>query len=254
MLGMMPSMGALQQDQTIVAVRKKAPPCVAPTMTYRWAAYNPSNLCTGSVACTDGAKIITLADFVSTNNGTQATDGPIYHTNQINGQPALTFLGIAGTTYVQLATSLAVTGSATFYAVLRVNSGAANSPVIGVNANGGIEWDNNGTPNYKMIMQSSGVAFIGTETTARSLTNFTTVALTYNFSTGAYVFYDCSGGTCTADGSGTTTASWTGGRVYYIGLVNSFGTKFDGQIAEVGYLSSSSTTGIGAYSQCKYGI
>lgn len=240
-----------------------AAPCTPPTMTYLYSAFNTSNTCNGGSPCTNGDNMDTIKSSATANDGTAASSGarPLYNTNQINGQPALTLNGPTNQQGFGMATAIPTgSGSLTLYAVIKPDLSGGQAAIIGNgSASGGgtagikaIEWRiNNSTSKQDLLSQQN--ALLASSTSTVSTAAFSTVAVTYDFGTGAYTFYKCASGTCTADGSGTASGSWAVNSSG-LGLATSASEFYKGQIAEWGYLNSASVTGIAAWSQCKYGI
>jgi hypothetical protein len=242
----------------ILTGRGTAVSCTPPTMTYRWSVRNPGIGCTAG-ACVNGGTISSLPSSVGSNPATNSSSGrqPIYTTNVINGQPAALFNGVTNSEFLALTTPnvLPQSGSATFYAVIEPTSTCAstNCAMFGGAATNNFEYRVNTSSKQQMLQQQNVSIGIGTATI--STTAFTTVAATYNFGTGAWALFTCSGGTCSSDGSGTggPTSGWANSSTY-LGAAPDIAEWFSGYIAEWGYLNSISTAGIGAYSSCQYGI
>ena len=231
--------------------------CTAPTMTYRYAAYNSSNACgtTGGSSCTtNGQAAYSAADFVAGNTATEATTArqAVYNTNEINGLPAWTFSdAVAGTGFV-MGTAIPSSISAfTMYAVMEFPTAHAGA-LLSNTPGGAIEWRINSGNN--MQLEVNETLNIGASTQNLSTNTWYTVVVTYNTVSGAYAFYNASGGTLTAEGSGTNAQSFTQPTAI-IGNAG-FGTSdyYNGQIAEIGFLNSVNTTGIAAWSKCEYGL
>jgi hypothetical protein len=232
--------------------------CSPPATVSRWAAYNSSVLCTGSVACTDGAQGVSQPDFNAANNavntnGTGTTGGPVYKVSQINGLPAWQFGPLASELWFDLASGIPQTGSITFYAVIKSYSivEPTIAAIIGVSAGHGMEWGIN--TNNKQFANSQGATALGTGTNALTTSTNYTLAMTYTYSTGALAFYNCSSGTCNADGTATQTASFPN-PTNRLGSATDVNDPFKGYVAEWGWTNSATTAGIAAWSQCKYGI
>lgn len=246
-----------------VAVHTGAPagsgaPCVPPITTYRYVASNVLNTCNGGLACSNGLGVDKLTEYNSTgNDATQLSGGarPVYTTGAVNGLPAITF---SGAQFLTFASGWpAGSGSITIYAVLEPGTGGSlDYNIVGSGSGGAgrgsLEWNVQQT-SYEQYVNASTETHIGGGSTALSTSHFSTIVFVYNFSSGAYTFYVCSGGTCNVDSSGTTTASsWL--QASAIGLNGNDSTVFYGQIAELGYLNSANISGIDAWTQCEYGI
>jgi hypothetical protein len=232
--------------------------CTPPTMTYRWAAYNSLNTCGTGVACTNGAAGRVSADLVSSNNATNTTGSnqPTYTTGAINGQPAWTFNG-STPNFFSFTTALPFQSwtTITIYAVVE-NTGtsgqflatsAHNTHLLGYGFNG----------SGNQAFGDVGIASLASGTAVYSTSTWYTIVMQYNTSTLAYTLYKCSGGTCAADGSGTASSgfSFTSATDAMGADVNDGGAyNFSGNVAEIGVLNGTSTAGIGAWSQCEYGI
>lgn len=225
-------------------------PCNPPTMTSRWAAYNSSNLCTGSVACTNGASVTSVPDFLGANSST-SVGGITYATGSVNGLPSFSLPASTAQIILPSAGTVATSGSITLYAVLNPSSTSANGAIIGSGLGSGPEWRIAGGGKQEYLSQAT--TSIGTSTSTVPTASYSTIAMTYVYSTGVLTFYKCASGTCSIDGTVTKTASFTN-RQNVIGFASVVNEQFLGNIAEVGYLNSASVTGIAAWSQCKYGI
>ena len=240
--------------------------CTPPPMTYRWAASTLTGTAncgsSGTTACANGSGVYSWADAVAGDAATQTTSAnqPVFTTNEINGYPALAF-SHSSISYLSLATGIASssTSTYTFYAV--VNSTTTNNYyLLGVstaNASDSIGLAFNAS-NLEMELTNPGVAVLATNTTTQSASTWYTLVWTYNASTKAYAFYSCSGGSCTEQGAGTSSTGTFGKAATILGSSNSGSSystyAFSGYLAEFGYLNGVSISGIGAYSQCEYGI
>lgn len=242
----------------IIHSRPSTPSCSPPTMTARWAAYNSANTCTASsVPCTNGAFGWTQPDLAGTNSTTNATSlGPIYTTSAINGLPSWTFTKSSGQ-FWRLNSSIPQSGSITFYAILNWSSTCTSSgcSIFGLSLSHGLNWQINAatttTGHQRLLSQGLAEVAIGTQNYTAGV--WYTVVTTYNFSTGAWSFYNCAAGTCSLDSSGTGTSTFSA-STDDLGAGQDTTEYFGGQIAEWGYLNSANTSGIAAWSQCKYGI
>ncbi len=229
--------------------------CALTGATYQWPVYNAANTCGTGVACTNGAGINTLASIATANNATQATTAsqPIYTTGQVNGLPAMVFNGTSDV--LTLATGIGLNQpTITWYSVVKPTSAATNQVIVGGSVTGSFEWAISSTKHQEIV--EDNVVVIGTGTATISSTAYTTLVAQYTLSTGAWQLYTCSGGTCTSDGSGTTTLP--GGM--FTNDTNTFGytTSADGystaSIAEIGYFNTITLSNIAGYSSCKYAI
>lgn len=226
--------------------------CSPPTMTSRWAAYNTSNTCTASaVPCTNGALGWNLPDFNSVNAASNtASTGPTYTTGAINGLPAWTF-NSASSQFWRLTSGITQSGSITFYAVFKTPASSHQGALFGVQVGHGMEYRI--TSANKQDAVNQGLLDLGNGTTTLTSSTWYTSVMTYNYSTGALALYLCSAGTCSADGTATATSTFSA-ATNDLGAAQDVGDYFNGLIAEWGYLNSANTTGIAAWSQCKYGI
>jgi hypothetical protein len=234
------------------------PSCSPPSLTYQWAAYSltGTNNCgsAGTSSCTNGASVYTLTESIAGNNAVQATSAnqPLFETNQINGLPAIESNGLSGVSaeYLPFSMTIPDTANFTIYAMVKSSSLSGYQTIISNDANtSSIEY---GIPNaaHQYVRVNGYSSGLGSATLSTG--TWYTLALTFTYSTLAYNLYICSGGTCTSDGSGTAGGSPSQ-------PINSlFGPNGDdswnGYVAEWGYLNSVSTSGIAAYSLCKYGI
>jgi hypothetical protein len=165
------------------------------------------------------------------------------------------FNGSTSNRFLSLTTGLPQTGSVTWYSVIGPIAGAMQGPLIGGTGGtgGSLEWGiglsggsvASANSQSRTILISGGTHTIST-------TAFSTIAITYTYSSGALALYVCSAGTCVSDGTATTTAIF-GNPTISLGIAGVAG-EFNGYVAEWGYLNSSSIAGIGAYSLCQYGI
>lgn len=220
-----------------------------PTSFYHWPTYGSTNTCAGGSACTNGAGMDKLVDVVAANNAVQSTSGnrPIYTTGQVNGLPANVYTA-GGTQTLTFPTRLPDSGNLlTLYAVVKPNSGSGPFPLMGPSV-GGLEWRINSGHQELLLANISGIG-VGTATISSSV--YSMLVAQYNETTGAYAFYECSGGTCTLDASGTTLVSVTGPDS--IGFSTGDGS-FGGGIADEGFINATTTTGIGAYALACFAI
>lgn len=219
--------------------------CTAPTMTVRYAAFNASNVCTGG--CTNGNVVTAFADMAGSNNAA-GSGGPTFTAAAVGGQPSIQFAGGAD---FQLGTDISTSVTTyTEYAVIKPGTVGTLYSISGGGASSALEWRINASGHQEIL--NSAVASIVTGTATISTTSYSVVAFTYNRSTGAANLYICSAGTCTSDGTATNAQTF-GSALNTVGFSQASG-GFVGYIAEWGYLNGTSTTGIGSYSQCKYGI
>lgn len=226
--------------------------CSPPTMTYRYTAANPSNTCGvsgGSSCTTNGQLFFSEASLATANTATWNGSGtqPTYATAVINSLPGVGFT--AGSLTFATPLPSAIT-SFTFYATLQF---ASSSPmaIIGPTNSGGIEWRIDA--DFQDLL-SAGTSNLAGGSTAWTPGTWYTFVVTYVTSTGVANFYRCVSGTCNTDGGGTNATTFSQ-PTDLIGNYPVFGDAYNGQIAEIGILVNGvSTTGIGTYSQCQYGI
>ncbi len=222
--------------------------CVPPTLTYRWAP-NAAADCGG--ACSNGNAMQQITDFVAANTVTQsnAAQRPVYQGSQINGQPAAVFTTANSSAFSPMGTALPTSGQISGYAVFNTTSTANAEAMIGPPSSGNLEFQVNigGT----IRLTSSFIISIASGNTVSTGTWYFET-FTYDFSSGNAVIYRCQSGSCTSQGSGSHSVS--GAAVNTIGAASG-GHFFSGSIAEVGILNGSlSTSGMGAYALCKFGI
>ncbi len=196
LLGLMPSMG--QQDQTIVAVRKRAAVvCVAPTTDHRYAINEPTTTCNGGSACTNGAGIDFVTDLVQTdrdNRARQTVSGqrPIYTTGAINGLPAAAFTS-TNSQFLDMANGGGWLGSGgavtaiTVWMVIKPTNGAWILSSQSGTA-GSFMYSFTASPGHQHA-DSKNRTILGSGTATLSSSTWYTLAVTYNFSTGALAFY-----------------------------------------------------------------
>ncbi len=219
--------------------------CTLPTnLTYRWI---PNAGCSTSVAC--------MTDTVAGNNASQTTSGdlPTYSaTGGPNSTPALAFSG----SWVDFSTGIpAPTGSATytFYEVIKLSSPTATQYLMGNQTSlGALAVEFGGTGVARLALTGTGA--VATDTATMTGSTWYTKAVTFSYATEAYQFYTCSGGTCTAGAGGTATAGTYSQAINLIGARGNSSFGIGGSLAEFGYYNGISIAGLGAYSQCQYGI
>lgn len=238
--------------------------CTLPAFTYSWSVYNSGTLCgagPGS-ACSNGNGIFSIPEAISSvNTLTQSTTvtQPIYTTGAINSLPVAAFNGAINAYNLAMTTPLPSTGIATFYAIVKPNAtGTIQQPIFGnTNPNNALHGLSLQvvTATSQLILESTFAGTIATKTTPLSTSAYTAVAASFDYSTNNYVFWTCSGGTCTVDNSGTGTAFTFTTSTNAIGTSISEVQFFNGPIAEADVLlGSSSITGYAAYVNCKYGL
>ncbi len=218
----------------------------------------------GGGACTDGANQDSWAD--QSGNGNNGTLTPsvtscvagVYHTNQINSKPAVTFNGNTtggmGTCYSVGTTGTGLDNKATTteFLVLK-NNGAGRAYSSGL-ANSIAYYGYGTNAGSQQLLQQGSTAGIGNGTAVGD-TSFHQLNVTYNSSTGAYAFRRDRA----TDGSGTNAKSITGNWLL-LGETSSGGNilTLDGQIAAfIMYnrvLSGAEITTVETYLNGKYGL
>jgi hypothetical protein len=243
-LALLPSMAVAQFTIPQRGGIATPPPCVAPTMTYRW---TPTSGCSTSTAC--------ATDQVSGNNAFQTNSGdlPTYGaTAGPNSQPALTF---NGTSDYLLPTTAIPSGltNVTLYAVVNATSLTltGENPIFGISNNNAMlfQLNTSGNPQFEQY----GVASASSTQTVSTGTWYTLV-VTYANGTTTTNFYSASGGSLTAEGSVTSPGMSFSNPTTALAGELEFGGFFAGKIAEWGYLNSVNTTGIASWSSCHYGV
>lgn len=229
--------------------------CSVPSFTNVWPIYGAGVTCNGGSACSVGLGIDTVPSLGTggANSLTQTTGGnrPLYLPAAINSQPSATFT--SGDSF-NITTPISGTLIISVYAVFAPSIGAGTSPITGNRgSNGAFEWRINGAGGTQQ-MNIAGVDMIGSGTATFPATTYSAALAQYNMSTNAWALFTISGGSASADGSGT----YSGGMSLTQGI-NSIGFSdpdgaFQGNIAEVGTFAGTSTTGVAAYVNCKYGI
>jgi hypothetical protein len=215
-----------------------------------WYAADSGSNCGG--ACTDGASQTTWADKSSNANNASFSTGPcsagtapIYHTNQIGGKPAVTFVvtnsSCMGISAVNLQTA------STIFAVARANSTGNTNPIISGGTNSYVL---NLTRTTEQGATKSNIAVIGDGTTAAD-TSWHQINQTYNGTTLTMRL-----GSAT-DGSANPGIAITANE-NLIGADNGSAQKFGGQIAEIivynRVLNGTEIGEVEAYLNGRYGI
>ncbi|MGH9607285.1 MAG: LamG-like jellyroll fold domain-containing protein [Terracidiphilus sp.] len=236
--------------------------CAAPTMTYRWAAYNSSNTCgaTGGSSCsTSGQAVYSVADFVAGNTLKQAATSaqPTFETSAVNSRPALSFNGSSN--YMTMATPVPVTNTTyTFYAVFNP-ANVASGFIFGNYLGYGVQVVVRLYQTHLQFIVDAGASpdSLSGSTVLSTGTWYTMVA-TYNLTSRAAALYLCSAGTCSSQGTATLAAQTLTKSLGALGTGNDSVTNpFDGYLAEAGYfngIDSNPSADIGAWSYCWYGI
>lgn len=231
-----------------------------------WEADFGSN-CSG--ACSDGSSQSTWADQSATANNGQLTPIPsvqnpcvasVYHTNQINGKPAVTFNGNdsdGSETCFFFPNNINISASTTTsFAVVHVTKSAddINSVVTSNISNGYFWWvDGNSGTNLQRLYQ--GVSATVGVSTSTGDTSWHQVNVAYNSATGAYAFRRDRA----VDGSGTNALAL--GAITQVGSSNVGGGNFftfNGQIAAIliynRVLTGGEITTVETYLNGKYGL
>ena len=204
----------------------------------------------GSVPCTNGALLTSVPDLAGSTNSAGAN--PVYTTGAVNGLPAFTFTNNGDQIFFTAgaAANWAVTGQITFYAILKPISSATELPMLPLLLMA-VQWRINTTGKQEILSQ--GTTSIGSGTATISTSAYSTLTMTYDYTSHVLNLYTCAGGTCSSDGTATTSASFSS-QQSVLGWAGPITEQFKGSIAEWGYLTSADITGIAAWSQCKYGI
>jgi len=210
-------------------------PCIPISGLLVWWEADIGSNCSG--ACTDGASQSTWADQSGNGNNGNLNSylsampcvASVYHTNQINGKPAVTFNGNttdgSETCFEVSNTGLDNKATATAFLVMK-NAGAFRA-LFGGSSNS-LVWGAGAAANPLQEIQQGSTANIGNGTLTGD-TSWHQINFTYNSSTGAYAFRTDRA----ADGSGTNaktiSTNWIALGVTFAG--GSIST-FSGQIAE----------------------
>jgi hypothetical protein len=207
-----------------------------------------------SLGLSDGTSVSSWSDSSGNNfTATQATGAkqPVYHTNQINGLPALTFDG-ANMLMSSGADSSYIAGL-TVFAVFLPSSVTTNIAIIGAPAGAGLEW-RQGTAG-KMVILKQNTTNIGTATNANSISTWQTASLDYgNVGTSAFHFFKNG----TANGGTTSSTILATGQTMRIGATSAPADFWNGQIAEIityeRVLTATERAQVDSYFQDKYAI
>jgi hypothetical protein len=236
-------------------VRPASGGCTAPTATHRWAIYDTNTTCVSGGACSSGGSINFVKDLVGADDSTQIHSGhePAYSPAAINSLAAGDFSsGIAW----MMETTIPIPSGANMsvYAVVFYDaSTSTNESILGNEGSGGsFNWRFDA--NNKQEILSSGTASIASSSVAYTTAGWHTFEVDFNQTTGAYAFKHCTGGTCSVDTSGTASVPSFFNSSNTFGADNATNTFWTGKIAEFGYFSGFGVTGLGAWSQCQYGI
>ncbi len=226
--------------------------CTAPTVSDRWAVYDPNTACT-SGACSSGGAINFMKDLAGSNDAQEPHGGhePVYTPAAINSLAAGDYSG--GSQWMEEFAIPIPSGPMSVYAVVYYDGGtAADESILGNESSGGtFNWRFDTTGEQEIL--SSSVASIATSSVSYPA-GWYTFEVDFNQTTGAYAFKHCSGGTCVVDASGTASVPPFFNPPNTFGGHNADSSYFTGKIAEFGYYSGYGVTGLGAWSHCKYGI
>lgn len=235
--------------------------CTLPSGTADWRASTIAGTTncgtTGTTACANSTPVYNALDDIGSNTAFQTTNTnaqPLFLASQINGLPAFGFNGANGHTVDVLnLTSAIPTANTTYsaFAVISPSTVTATNKLLGQASasTGAVRWFISSSGHQTI---SAGASANQTGTATLVVNTWVTIGFTWNLSTGAWNMYKCSGGTCSSDGSGTTTATPTQ-TVNAIG-VSEGSSNFKGLMAEMWFLNGTSNTGWASWSQCKYGI
>ena len=230
-----------------------------------WFAADFGNNC-GGVACTDGASQDSWADKSGNGNFggliwepiiTNNCVASVYHTNQINGKPAVTLNGSNVSGSESCFTFQNVNGgfsaaTTTAFMVVRYNTATVGMTHMGGGATALI-WGGSGGTFVIQSLAHGSIDSIGAGNLAADQ-NWHQINYTYNSSTGAYAFR----ADRSPDGSGTNAKSV--GNVAAIGTKSSGGSieSLSGQIAEfilyTRILSGAEITTVETYLNSRYGL
>lgn len=214
-------------------------------LTYDWLAYN--SVCTYTPC---------MHDTVASNDATNSTSGdrPTYSaTSGPNSTPGLAFNGSSDTLNFATSISSSVTQYDVFF-VFTTPSLASTQAFMG-GPSGALDFDL--TTAGKVIITISGTGTVATCTTAHSINTWYAYAVTFNTSTKGYACYILSGGTYTADGSGTASSGTLTGNLTNIGQQST--NYLHATVPEIGLATgtiwgSTQLTTIATYVHSTYGI
>ena len=205
-----------------------------------------------ALTATDGQTIGTWPD--SSGNGNDGTGSAgVYHTNQLNGLPAVTFSGIAYT----LSTAIADTGGHTAFVVIRNTSTSSKGSICGGGASSFQYWTCSGTGNKQQGADSTFAVQLGAGT-ASADTSWHQMNVVMNnasapggFSISFRLAEGPDANSASSSSSPSSSITLFGGNV--VG-----GNYLTAQVAEFIYYSSALTLSqieaIEAYLNNKYGI
>jgi hypothetical protein len=231
--------------------------CAVPSqMTEDWPVFGPNVSCDGigPGSCpTSGAfKIDTVPNTLSSNDAIQIANGArsIWTPSAFNSLAGANFNGVSSRLSYSTDETMYTSGVVLVVYAHQVPTSGSDAIFGGT---GGAALELRLSSNQLQLL-ADNVAFIGGGTTTYVTGTWHTFAAVWNDSTGAWALYDCHGGTCTVDGSGTT-ATHLSSPNNELGASDGSGeygqgTTLDWQVAN----GSTSIAGIAAYSSCKFGI
>jgi len=231
--------------------------CTAPSqMTDDWPVFGPNVSCDGigagsCPASTGAKKIDTLPSTLSSNSATQASNGarPVWTSAAFDSLAGAIFTP-GGMNRLSYASAFYTSGVVLVAYAHQVPASGVDA-LFGSTAGAALEFR---LSSNQLNLLSDNVAFIGGGATTYTAGTWHTFAATWNDATGAWALYDCHGGTCTVDGSGTTATHLSSANNEFGSSdgSNEFGQgiTLDWQVAN----GSTSIAGIAAYSSCKFGI
>jgi len=217
----------------------------ASSVTYDWQFYNTSltyNSCgtTGGSACTNGANHYSSTDLVAGNVATQTTSTkqPIWTTGEVNSLAADVYTA-ANDEFFTAASPVVPTGwtHISGFAVLKTSSSSTGSIFGGTPTSTSIYWEALGNHKQQLFVGGTSISY-GTAYTANTWYMWW---FDWNISSGVYSIGHCASSTCTADASGTTTASYTVAGSS-IGYSNSTGGYAGYPIAELAIYNGAANT------------
>jgi hypothetical protein len=229
-----------------------------PSILSLWSPRNPSITCyVGNVSCSNTANVETNPDLGPALN-TLTTDSqataPAYTTSAIGTNPAWTFTA-ASTNALITSSAVVPTGSIMMYAVLKPPaSGTApiftsNNALSSAQLNS-VAWYLDATEHP--TLDASFVANVFNDSAHSYASTWSELYFTNNFTTGAYTFGHVTAvGGLVQDGSGTSPQAWSNPS-NAIGFYPAASVFYQGPIAEVGYNTTGSTTGLATYLACQY--
>lgn len=231
--------------------------CTPPSgITSLWSAHNSGITCyPGGIGCTNTANIFSVPDAGSGGDTlapvAQATS-PAYTTSAIGTNPAWTFTS-ANQDALITSSGVFPSGTIMMYAVLQPPvSGTgpiftSDNPLSSAQLNS-IAWY---MFNGEAVLDASFVANVFVDTTNYGGV-WSEIYFTNNFTTGAYTFGHCGAVSgCVQVGSGTSVQAWSNPS-NSIGSWPASPAFYQGPMAEVGYNTTGSLTGLATYLACQY--